>query len=421
MVVGAGYRVLPMVIPAAMPRGRLAIASAIVIQAGTLGLAAALLVRPALGAASSPCAILGGIGLFLSRVVFMLRNRRPPPAERPRPDWALAHALQSLAYLVVTGILGLALALLPASDATLAAHDGLRRVRADRLPVPAGRGSRGTPAAARGMAARLRGGRAYAAAALAAHRDASRDRTGHARAVDRRRSVPRDGRSPWIDPRGPRRERHCWRSASSRPPRRPFVRSPCSAGAPPARRNTDKIAGDEPGRRGTADGVPLPGTLGRGPPAPGRGGARADMGQGRRRLQRGRPLRFPGDGAVRPRQGREAPALGQGSDPGDLRSWRSGRRGRRLRRPAVSRDRGRPGAHHVPAGASAGPSSACWRQHPSLVRGLLSTFTRRIVELAQRIPEVAGARVETRFAHLFLKLADRIGRPRGAPSSFPWR
>lgn len=58
-------------------------------------------------------------------------------------------------------------------------------------------------------------------------------------------------------------------------------------------------------------------------------------------------------------------------------------------------------------------------QHPSLVRGLLSTFTRRIVELAQRIPEVAGARVETRFAHLFLKLADRVGRPRGAAVFIP--
>ena len=118
MALGAGYRVLPMVIPAAMPRGGLAIASAIVIQVGTLGLAAALLWFRA----SVPffaLTILSGIGLFLSRVVFMLRNRRPPPAERPRPDWALAHAMQSLAYLVVTGILGLALALLPASDVTL--------------------------------------------------------------------------------------------------------------------------------------------------------------------------------------------------------------------------------------------------------------------------------------------------------------
>jgi CRP/FNR family transcriptional regulator len=58
-----------------------------------------------------------------------------------------------------------------------------------------------------------------------------------------------------------------------------------------------------------------------------------------------------------------------------------------------------------------GPLFALLDQHPSLVRGLLATFTRRIAELAQRIPEVAGARVEQRFAHLFLKLADRMGRP----------
>jgi CRP-like cAMP-binding protein len=65
------------------------------------------------------------------------------------------------------------------------------------------------------------------------------------------------------------------------------------------------------------------------------------------------------------------------------------------------------------------PFFALLEQHPSLVRGLLSAFTRRIVELAQRIPEVAGARVETRFAHLFLKLADRVGRPRGQSLLIP--
>ena len=57
------------------------------------------------------------------------------------------------------------------------------------------------------------------------------------------------------------------------------------------------------------------------------------------------------------------------------------------------------------------PFFALIERHPSLVRGLLVAFTRRIVELTQRIPEVAGGRVETRFAHLFLKLAERMGRP----------
>ena len=66
-----------------------------------------------------------------------------------------------------------------------------------------------------------------------------------------------------------------------------------------------------------------------------------------------------------------------------------------------------------------GPFFGLLETHPTLVRGLLSTFTRRIVELAQRIPEVAGARVETRFAHLFLKLADRMGRPRDGAVFIP--
>jgi CRP/FNR family transcriptional regulator len=33
------------------------------------------------------------------------------------------------------------------------------------------------------------------------------------------------------------------------------------------------------------------------------------------------------------------------------------------------------------------------------------------MELTRRIPEVAGGRVETRFAQLFLKLSERMGRP----------
>jgi CRP-like cAMP-binding protein len=55
---------------------------------------------------------------------------------------------------------------------------------------------------------------------------------------------------------------------------------------------------------------------------------------------------------------------------------------------------------------------ALFERHPSLVRGFLTGMAQRIVELTRRIPEVAGGRVETRFAHLFLKLADRMGRNR---------
>ena len=49
-------------------------------------------------------------------------------------------------------------------------------------------------------------------------------------------------------------------------------------------------------------------------------------------------------------------------------------------------------------------------QHPSLVRGLLLGLTQRLVELTNRLTEMTGGRVEARFARLFLKLADNIGR-----------
>ena len=118
MVVGAGYRILPMVLPSAMPRGAAALASPLLVQAGSWGLALSLLFAKA---AVPWCAavVLAGIALFLSRVVFMLANRRPPPSARPRPDWTLAHVLQSLAYLVVACALGAFLAWAPTSDASL--------------------------------------------------------------------------------------------------------------------------------------------------------------------------------------------------------------------------------------------------------------------------------------------------------------
>jgi CRP/FNR family transcriptional regulator len=54
---------------------------------------------------------------------------------------------------------------------------------------------------------------------------------------------------------------------------------------------------------------------------------------------------------------------------------------------------------------------ALLEQHPSLVRGLLTGLTHRLVELTTRIAELSGARVEARFARLFIKLGKDIGRP----------
>ena len=50
-------------------------------------------------------------------------------------------------------------------------------------------------------------------------------------------------------------------------------------------------------------------------------------------------------------------------------------------------------------------------EHPSLVRGLLQGLTGRVVELLNRVTELSGRRSEPRFARLFLKFADEMGRP----------
>jgi CRP-like cAMP-binding protein len=53
---------------------------------------------------------------------------------------------------------------------------------------------------------------------------------------------------------------------------------------------------------------------------------------------------------------------------------------------------------------------ALLERHPSLVRGLLSSLSHRLVELTSRLGEIAGARVEARLARLFLKLGHQLGR-----------
>ena len=49
-------------------------------------------------------------------------------------------------------------------------------------------------------------------------------------------------------------------------------------------------------------------------------------------------------------------------------------------------------------------------QDPAFVRGLLSGLTIRLAELTRRLADLTGARVEARFARLFLKLCDQIGK-----------
>lgn len=112
MVVGIGYRLLPMVLPSAMPEGRRIIASLVLVQLGVMGLFATLLAR---GEAGPSWAVLSvaGVVTFLSGAVWMRRHPRRSPPARPRPDWGVAHALQALVYLLLASLLGLALVFAP--------------------------------------------------------------------------------------------------------------------------------------------------------------------------------------------------------------------------------------------------------------------------------------------------------------------
>ena len=75
-----------------------------------------------------------------------------------------------------------------------------------------------------------------------------------------------------------------------------------------------------------------------------------------------------------------------------------------------------------PASAEAIESSTCLlipqsaffallEERPTLVRGLLGSLSIRLMELTARLAELTGGRVDSRFARLFLKLADQMGTP----------
>ena len=117
VVFGAGYRLLPMFLPSAMPGGKIVWASALLLEAGTLGLFVAFSTRASWLPLAATVAV-AGILAFSSRVVWMLGQPRPAPKALVRPDYGVAQALVSLGYLLLASLLGLALAWAPETTET---------------------------------------------------------------------------------------------------------------------------------------------------------------------------------------------------------------------------------------------------------------------------------------------------------------
>lgn len=118
MVVGVGYRLVPMILPAKMPTGRSLYASALLLEAGILGLFVSLLLQSRSSLVFGVL-VIGGVAVFLGHVVWMVRHRVPRPAAAPRFDFAVAHAACAGACLAATIALGLFLLTAPLSATSL--------------------------------------------------------------------------------------------------------------------------------------------------------------------------------------------------------------------------------------------------------------------------------------------------------------
>lgn len=115
MVMGIGYRLFPMVLPAAMPEPGRVWASAVLVQAGLAVLVVALPISSAAGIGVAALLVVAGLASFFAQLVWMKRHPRPAPRELRRPDFGTLHALQGVAYLLASAGLGVALALAPAA------------------------------------------------------------------------------------------------------------------------------------------------------------------------------------------------------------------------------------------------------------------------------------------------------------------
>ena len=118
MVMGATYRLLPMLLPSAVPRGRPLLVSSALTEVGVLTLAGALLVGSRL---VIPAGLLyvAGVGFFLVQLRWMLAHPKPPPKQLRRPDFGVAHVAAAFIYLIVTLALGAFILLRPGSAVRL--------------------------------------------------------------------------------------------------------------------------------------------------------------------------------------------------------------------------------------------------------------------------------------------------------------
>ena len=105
MVMGASYRLLPMMLPAAVPKGKQLLVGAISCEIGLLTLVSGLFLGSRISIVGGAIYVLG-VAVFFGRVRWMLRHRRPPPRDLARPDFGVLHVAASFLSLMLAGLLG---------------------------------------------------------------------------------------------------------------------------------------------------------------------------------------------------------------------------------------------------------------------------------------------------------------------------
>jgi hypothetical protein len=118
MVVGIGYRLLPVALPTKTPSAPTIYLSAFLLEGGVWGLFVALVRRSDLVIVPA-ILIVAGLVSFGAHVVGLLERPRHPPHSHRRPDAALIHLLGAAVWLLFACVSGLMLCVFPVSESTL--------------------------------------------------------------------------------------------------------------------------------------------------------------------------------------------------------------------------------------------------------------------------------------------------------------
>jgi hypothetical protein len=108
MVVGLSYRLIPMILPAAMPAGSRLARSAWLLEAGLVILVFALLGAPA-WVPLGTLLILAGLGAFVTQIRTIVQRRLPRPPALPPRDWSTWQMHVAFVWLLVAAVVGAAL------------------------------------------------------------------------------------------------------------------------------------------------------------------------------------------------------------------------------------------------------------------------------------------------------------------------